>query len=141
MDISQERIALRGASDIKVLRESYVLGLICVADMISTILLVRSGKAMEANPILAPFMAHGIGYFLVAKTMLDVIPLFLLELIRSKQPLFVKKMLRVGIAAYLISYGIGVLKINQASIVDTRTQIAPISPPGSVFSISKAGPH
>jgi hypothetical protein len=116
-----------------------VLGLICIADMIYTLLLVRSGQAIEANPILAPFMAHGIGCFFAAKTVLDVIPLCLLEHLRSKRPIFVKKMLRVGIATYLLSYGIGVVKINHAHI-DTRTQIANVSPAISAFSKSKVGP-
>ena len=115
MDIAQERAALREALNIKVSRESYVLGLICIADMVSTILLVRAGKAVEANHILVPFMAHGIGCFFVAKTMLFVVPLFCLELLRTTRPLFVKKMLRVGIAAYLLSYGIGVIAVNRAN--------------------------
>jgi hypothetical protein len=114
LDLTAERAALKEALNIEVSLESYVLGLICTIDMISTILLVRSGKAIEANPVLMPFMAHGIGCFFVAKTMLFVVPLFSLELFRNKRPLFVRKMLRVCIAAYLVSYCIGVMHVNQA---------------------------
>jgi hypothetical protein len=92
--------------------------------MMSTIWLVRAGKAIEANPILVPFMQHGIGTFFVAKSMLFIIPLFSLELLRAKRPLFVRKMLRVGIAAYLISYGIGVVHVNKTRNHDSPTQIA-----------------
>ncbi len=123
LDLTQERADLRDALNIKVSRESYILGAICMLDMFSTILLVRSGRAIEANPVLIPFMVHGIGCFFVAKTMLFVVPLFALELLRNKRPLFVKKMLRVGIAAYLLSYCIGVVHVNQANHAQ-RTQIA-----------------
>jgi hypothetical protein len=113
LDLTSERASLREALNIRVSMESYVLAFICAADMISTIMLVRSGKAIEANPILIPFMERGFGCFLAAKSMFFLVPLFALELLRSKRPLFVKKMLRVGIAAYLISYGIGVIRVNQ----------------------------
>lgn len=114
MNLPREGVSLRDALNIHISRESYVLGAICAADMISTILLVRSGRAIEANPLLTPFMERGLVCFFFAKSMLFMVPLFALELLRNKRPEFVKKMLRVGIAAYVLSYGIGVLHINHA---------------------------
>ena len=93
-------------------RETWVLGLICAADMIYTIILVRQGRAVEGNRVLSYFMDMGMGWFVFAKSLLFIAPLFALELIRTRRPEFVKKMLRVGIAGYLISYGIGVAKLN-----------------------------
>jgi hypothetical protein len=98
---------------IEISRESWALGLICAADMISTIILVRAGRAVEANPILSFFMDRGIGSFFVAKSLLIIAPLFALELLRTRRPIFVKKMLRIGIALYLVSYGIGVIHLNR----------------------------
>ena len=123
MDISLERAAPGQPLNAKVLRESYLLALICAIDMILTIVLVRSGRVIEANPILVPFMERGIAAFLVVKSLMCVVPLFVLELLRSKQPLFVKKMLRVGIAVYLISYCVGEITLIH-SHCGARTQIA-----------------
>ncbi len=99
---------------LKVSRETWILGAICLIDMISTVLLVHNGKAIEANPILVPFMNRGMMWFVLAKSTLFVGPLFGLEYLRLRKPVFVKRMLRLAIAGYLVTYVLGGVQLNMA---------------------------
>lgn len=100
----------------KIAKETWLLGLICSLDMITTAWLLLTGKAQEANPILKFYVDLGLPAFIGFKTLLYVAPLYTLELMRRYRPRFILGVLRFGIAAYLLVYGIGVLRVNtQAS--------------------------
>ncbi len=103
--------------------ETWILGLICVADMVSTVLLFRAGKAVEANPLLIPALNRGAGWFIVVKSAFFLVPLLGLEYLRTHRPRFVKTMLRAGIAGYLAIYVVGGLRLNAAT-TQLKQQIA-----------------
>lgn len=47
--------------------ESWILIVFCVADALSTLILVQTGAATEYNPVMAWFLERGGTHFLVAK--------------------------------------------------------------------------
>ena len=104
----------------KIARETWLLGLICLADMISTLLLVHSGAAVEANPVLSFFLDRGGVWFVIAKSLLFLGPLFVLELLRRRRPESVTRILRVGIVLYLVCYGIGAVHVNVLNAMPLR---------------------
>ena len=100
----------------KIARETWLLGLICTIDMLLTAWLLGRGVAREANPVMRFYVDMGLPTFVAVKTLLYFAPLFVLELIRPRRPRFILALLRVGIAAYLIVYGIGVLGVNTSAM-------------------------
>ena len=99
-------------SVMKISRESALLAILCTADMISTLWLVASGRAVEANPLLAFYLNIGYTWFALVKCLLYLAPIYLLELLRPRRPRFVHILLRIGIMLYLFSYGAGVWWVN-----------------------------
>lgn len=110
----------------KIAKETWTLALICTLDMVSTAWLLAGGRAHEANPILRFYANSGLAAFIAFKSLLFVAPLYVLELMRRRRPRFIQRLLRFGIAAYLLGYGLGVLSVN----ADARAQKN--SPFGSV---------
>jgi hypothetical protein len=103
--------------------ESLMLGALCLFDLISTVWLLRSGAAVEANPLLGFYIqAGGIIAFIAAKVLLTIGPLYVLEVLRRRRPRLVRTMLRIGIALYIIAYGLGGVLTN------TRAEAAKPSP-------------
>lgn len=100
----------------RITRETWALALICAADMLLTAWLVGTGQAKEANPIMRFYLDLGTSVFVAMKTLLFIAPLFVLELIRQRRPRFVRALLRVGIALYLIIYCMGVLRVNAGKV-------------------------
>ncbi len=96
----------------KLARETWYLILLCTLDMVSTAWLLTAGRAQEANPVMRFYVAQGVPTFMVVKAFLYIAPLFVLELLRRRKPEFIRGILRLGIAAYLLVYGIGVLRAN-----------------------------
>jgi hypothetical protein len=95
----------------RLLRETWVMGLILTLDALSTAALIAMNRAHEANPIMGFFVAKGLIWFILAKIgLFAVVPLFLLELVRrkGKEP-FVRLSLRLGITAYVTIYVAGSL--------------------------------
>lgn len=86
-------------------RETWLLLLIGLADLVSTILLVRSGLVREANPVMAWYLVHfGVWAFCVAKTTLLICPLVILEWARRIKPYLGLWALRLALAGYLLLY-------------------------------------
>jgi hypothetical protein len=83
-----------------------------IADTLSTVWLVQSGKAIEANPVMRFYFDAGVFWFMWAKILLLIAPLFVLELIRLQRPKLVQNLLCLGIVLYLLCYGIGVWQVN-----------------------------
>lgn len=93
-------------------RESWILILICTADLASTIWFVNHMGAAEANPMMKFFLDLGVIPFILAKMAFVAAPLLILEWARRRRPQFVHAMLRVTIVLYLGSYGAVVWRIN-----------------------------
>jgi hypothetical protein len=92
--------------------ESILLAVICMADLFSTVVLVRLGIASEANPILGWYLAQGVGMFVAAKTFLSIAPIAGLEIVGWRYPRLARLALRAGIVGYIAIYGIGSLQIH-----------------------------
>jgi hypothetical protein len=92
--------------------EAKLLGGIALFDLLSTLYLMRAGVVVEANPILAPYAAVSPAAFVVAKVLLTIPQLVLLECIARRYPKIVRHYGRLGIAAYALVYVAGSLLIN-----------------------------
>lgn len=95
-------------------RESKILAGICLLDMVSTVWLVTSGLAGEANPVMRFYLDVGLFWFIFAKSLLVIAPVFVLELLRVRSPHFVRGLMRVGILLYLLCYGLSVWQVNMS---------------------------
>ena len=95
-----------------VLPETVILALICLGDMIQTLFVVRSGVAIEANPVLAQTLSYSPWVFALVKCASFMIPLTAVEVLRPLCPMFVRAALRIGASGYLTVYVIGVFHIN-----------------------------
>lgn len=93
-------------------RLTVLLFAICLLDLFTTLWLVLTRRAAEANPLMDIFLAHSVGAFVAAKLALSILPLAVLEWARPHRPVFVRQALFVAIAAYLASYAIGVARAN-----------------------------
>jgi len=112
-------------------RESVWLGSLCLADMLWTVWLIRSGLAIEANPILSFYLNRGLITFVAVKSLLFVGPLLVLEWVRRRRPRFVQAMLRLAIALYLGSYCAGIWRINRVSRTGSGAETATTVPHSS----------
>lgn len=100
-----------------VLPETVAIAIIGLLDMCSTVYLLATGRAAEANPLLAAVLGtFGIAGFIIAKALLIGGPVAGLEWARSRKPEFVRFALRLGIILYLGVYILGVLQINSHAL-------------------------
>ncbi|MCW3097133.1 MAG: hypothetical protein JWL77_2751 [Chthonomonadaceae bacterium] len=120
-----------GRYPMKIARETLLLGLFCMLDMLFTVWLIHKGLAKEANPVMGFYVERSLPVFMVVKSLMFIAPLTALELLRLRQPRFVQNMLRLGIVAYVLVYSLGVLRTNAGmAVVDDR-----------ITWISQALPH
>lgn len=84
--------------------ETYALLIICLLDLISTMWLITTNQAIEGNPIMAFYMCKGLGALIIAKILIDVFALFVIEWARRQSPHFVRGVLRFAIVAYVGMY-------------------------------------
>ncbi len=120
----------------KLAKESWILVVISIADLIITLVLLTKG-AVEANPWMKSYLIMGVGYFILVKVMFVVGPIAILEWARRHRPQFVKQMSRLAIAAYLTSYfsfmvRYNVIPLNRSSV--PSSQIAAILSMGNQSS-------
>ncbi len=97
---------------VKIARESWIIGAICMADLISTIWLVSTRGGGEGNPLMRHYLEMGFLPFILAKIVLFVIPVGVMEWARRTHPRFVTNALRATIILYICIYGSGVAGIN-----------------------------
>jgi hypothetical protein len=116
MPIGWKQISFKKALWRPVLPETALFAMICVVDMALTIVLIVMGLAKEANPVLASLLEIGFWAFTAFKTVSFILPLAIIEVIRPLQPKFIERALQLGVAGYLIAYGVGVLAVNRAFI-------------------------
>ena len=88
-----------------VLPESVTLVLIGGADLLTTIYLLATHGAQEANPLFAGMLRlGGPAAFILLKAVMLAVPLTIAELAREKHAEFVRRALRVCIVAYVALY-------------------------------------
>lgn len=97
-------------------RETWIIAVIGLADLATTLYWVYNHGAQEANPIFARYLAMGPFYFALTKIVMLVAPLFVLEWARRHRPAFTKFALRFAIVAYLGMYSVGVYHANSDSV-------------------------
>lgn len=93
-------------------RDSIILIAIGVADLISTVILLNIGRAVEGNPVMAYFLHYGIGVFILMKMVFISLPVMIFEYCRQYKPQFVTMMVRFAITAYVAVYISLFLTIN-----------------------------
>jgi hypothetical protein len=84
-----------------------VLGAICTADLVSTLMLVSAGHAGEQNPLLAYYLHIHPVCFALAKMAYYVLPLVGLEILARHRPRFTRVCLGLGAVAYVAIYAWG----------------------------------
>ena len=100
----------------KVSRGGMILTAIGMIDLMTTILLVNYREASEGNPVMAYYLHQGIPVFVIAKLVLCLGPLYLLEYARRHRPKMVMIAIRTAIAAYLCAYVGGISQLNDFAI-------------------------
>lgn len=90
-----------------VLTETLVLTALCVLDAVSTLVMVRTGVAREANPLLVGSLAHSDAAFLALKGATFLVPIALLEILRPLRPKLIHHALRLSVLGYVAIYALG----------------------------------
>ena len=93
-------------------RGNIVLGVICTLDMVSTLYLYLGLRIVEANPIMAFLLNHGIAWFIAAKLLSYVPALYVLEWYRKRHPAYGRLMTRAAIGGYVAVYTLGLIGVN-----------------------------
>jgi hypothetical protein len=88
--------------------ETIMLALIAYADTVSTLWLVNSGLAVEANPLMAFYLQQGALWFIGIK-LLMIMPAFAVDLNRARNPRRVRLGLRAALCLYIGVYLFGTL--------------------------------
>ena len=93
--------------------ETIVLIVICLADMLTTLVLVMRGMATEQNPIMAACLNHSPGMFVLVKLLSFVPFVIAVELYRRKNPDFARSACRCAIVLYLITFAVLTVSTNR----------------------------
>ena len=88
--------------------ELFIILVMAALDTVSTIWLVGSGIASEANPIMRFYLERGMAAFVMVR-MLMVSPAFVLESMRYRTHKPIKLYLRAAIVVYFSAYMLGTL--------------------------------
>ncbi len=92
--------------------ESWAIILICIADLLITLVLIDKGLAEEGNPLMRFYLGHGVWAFVLAKSIMVAAPVVIIEWGLRHRPRTVAALARVGIAGYLGVYALMFLTIN-----------------------------
>ena len=93
--------------------ETYVLALVCFADLCLTAILLACGQMTEANPLLRYWLnCGGLGALCLVKLASFLFPLALAEWYRQHRPEFITSLLRVVLTLYIVGYVAGVAVVN-----------------------------
>jgi hypothetical protein len=97
----------------KIIWEIRLLAVVCLLDLISTVWLLHTGRAIEANPVMQFYLINGGTLcFIIVKALMFCGPVFILEQIRKKKPQFIRILFRSYLAAYVVLYGVGSWYVN-----------------------------
>lgn len=78
--------------------------MICLVDLVTTVVAVICCGIEEANPVMAFFLDRGITVFCAAKLASFVPAILVLEWYRKRNPRFVSAVLKGAVAAYATLY-------------------------------------
>ncbi len=95
-----------------VLPETILLVTLCTWDMLYTLYCVRMGLAREANPEFKRSLAASNAAFLLQKGATFLVPVFILEIIRTWRPQLVTVAMRIGFVAYALIYVSGSIALS-----------------------------
>lgn len=125
----------------KIAKESVVIAVIGLADLVTTIVFIQHHGAQEANPVFRHYWEMGLLVFIAAKLVCLLGPLSVLEWARRRRPRFVSLALRSAIVGYLALYCIGVSHLNtpQAHANEVTRLVAPDSPRAMFASAAAMG--
>lgn len=98
----------------KVSAESLILVVICLADMISTLIFVLRGCAVEQNPVMAACLRKGPEVFVLVKLASFVPFVLAIELYRKRNAVFARFACRMAITAYVVTFAVMTVGCNLA---------------------------
>lgn len=103
----------------RITRETWLLLVMGLADLASTVLLIRAGIVHEANPLMAWYLVHfGVWAFCAVKCTMLFCPLLILEWARRIKPHVGRWALRAAVIGYLFLYLGAVWRTNHAYITN-----------------------
>lgn len=105
------------------MKESLILIVIGLGDLLYTLFLMGGRQATEGNPVMAYYLQFGVGAFVLVKLALLFLPIFVAEWSKRFKPNFVKWMMRGAIAVYAATYLVMFVTLNVAPIVRDRDHI------------------
>ena len=97
----------------RVSRETWIVAVLCAADLFSTLHLVRQQGADEGNSLMSFYLQQGTGTFIAAKCLMFIPALLIAEWYRRRNPRLISTTLRGVIVMYLVFYAIGVVQVNR----------------------------
>ena len=89
-----------------------LLASVCLFDLGSTCLLLHYGGAEEANPLMSVFLKQGLPGFIGAKLAFVLVPIGFFQWACRHKRCFVLRAVRLGTAAYVSIYLVGVARAN-----------------------------
>lgn len=84
------------------LKENLLLIAVTMADLISTIWLIGTGRCIEMNPIMNYFLSHGWAPFIGFKLLTVLAAVGFTEWYRHRDEKFTRHSLRVGVLGYVL---------------------------------------
>lgn len=97
----------------RVSRETWIVAVLCAADLLSTLFLVRQHGADEGNTLMSFYLQQGTGAFIAAKCLMFIPALLIAEWYRRRNPRLISTTLRGVIVMYLVFYAVGVFQVNR----------------------------
>jgi len=85
-------------------RESIVITVLCILDLVTTAVLLVVGLAEEGNPLMAYCLRHSMATFCLVKLGTVSALIGLAEWYRKQNAEFVRRIMRAAIAAYVLLY-------------------------------------
>jgi hypothetical protein len=122
----------------RVCRESLIVGALCLADLVSTIILIRHYGAIEANVVMRFYLQRGLVVFTGAKLFFFVPTLLIAEWCRRRNPRLITGALRLVIVLYVGLYSIGVFTLNQMAATGRRDHSGTASRIGIEASLERS---
>jgi hypothetical protein len=99
---------------------------LCAADLLSTLFLLRQHGADEGNSLMSFYLQHGTGTFIAAKCLMFIPALLIAEWYRRRNPRLISTTLRGVIVMYLLFYAVGVFQVNRpVTAADLREEYRP----------------
>lgn len=99
--------------------ESWALLLICTADLLTTLVFVQNGWAEEGNPVMRFYLEQSVFAFILAKAVLVIAPLMIIEWGRRHRPQTVRFLARTAVIGYLGIYGTLFYQTNMPAMTAT----------------------